>query len=152
MRLRGLGFDQIEHARQTDAWTRELTEARREYHRITGNPPPSKPAEVRDWLATVLEPTRLTTWPRTATRELSIEAMYLKRLVHIDSARPVLALLAKEKLLANFGGKLAALISPVTGRLHGDYNIAGSKAGRFTASYPNLQQLPAQRAPEFKRC
>jgi DNA polymerase-1 len=152
MRLRGLGFDEVEHARQIDAWTRELTEARREYHRLTGNPPPAKPAEVRTRLTTVLEPVRLASWPRTATGELSIEAMYLKRLVHIDSARPVLALLAREKLLANFGVKLAELISPVTGRLHCDYNIAGSKAGRFTASQPNLQQLPAQRAPEFKRC
>jgi DNA polymerase-1 len=152
MRLRGLGFDAAEHARQIDAWTRELTEARREYHRLTGNPPPAKPAEVRAWLATVLEPARLASWPRTATGELSIEAMYLKRLVHVDSARPVLALLAREKLLANFGTKLAELISPVTRRLHCDYNIAGSKAGRFTASQPNLQQLPAQRAPEFKRC
>jgi DNA polymerase-1 len=152
MRLRGLGFDEAEHARQTEAWTRELTDARREYHRLTGNPPPSKPAEVRDWLATVLDPTRLATWPRTATGKLSIESTYLKRLAHVESARPVLALLAKEKLLANFGGKLASCISPVTGRLHCDYNIAGSKAGRFSASNPNLQQLPAQRAPEFKRC
>jgi DNA polymerase I-like protein with 3'-5' exonuclease and polymerase domains len=72
--------------------------------------------------------------------------------VHIESARPVLALLAKEKLLANFGARLVEQISPITGRLHCDYNIAGTKSGRFTASHPNLQQLPSSKAPEFKRC
>jgi DNA polymerase I-like protein with 3'-5' exonuclease and polymerase domains len=36
--------------------------------------------------------------------------------------------------------------------LHGRYNIAATKAGRFSASSPNLQQLPDKRAPEFKSC
>ena len=43
-------------------------------------------------------------------------------------------------------------MSPATGRIHCDYNIAAAKSGRFTSSHPNLQQLPAARAPEFRRC
>jgi DNA polymerase I-like protein with 3'-5' exonuclease and polymerase domains len=30
--------------------------------------------------------------------------------------------------------------------------VAASKAGRFTANSPNLQQLPSSRAPDFKKC
>jgi ribonuclease D len=79
MRLSGLGIDREEHARQSDEWARDLAEARHAYHAITGNPPPSKPAEVREWLATVLDPARLAVWPRTPTGELTIEATYLTR-------------------------------------------------------------------------
>ena len=151
MQLRGLLLDRDEHRRQTTEWAADLTAARHEYHSLTGKPPPSKPAEVRSWLAAVLPADRLQGWPRTATGELSIAGGYLKRLVDIDSAKPVLDILAKEKLLQNFGPQLAGFINPATGRVHCDYNLAASKAGRFSASSPNLQQLPNTRAPGFKR-
>jgi len=64
----------------------------------------------------------------------------------------VLELLAKTKLLSTFGPQLTEFINPVTNRLHCHYNIAGTKAGRFSASRPNLQQLPSAKAPAFKAC
>jgi len=153
MQLRGLGFDRGEHRRQVEVWSRELAEARREYLELTGRAPPTKPAEVREWITRSLPKEQLELWRRTAkSGELSTETAQLKRLVHIESARPVLTLLAKAKLLSTFGPKLIEYVSPVTGRIHCSYQIAGSKAGRFTATKPNLQQLPAARAPEFKRC
>jgi DNA polymerase I-like protein with 3'-5' exonuclease and polymerase domains len=153
MELRGLGIDLPEHARQVEDWSRRLASARREYVELTGNAPPSKPAEVREWLAEVAGE-RLATWPKTDSGELSIARKYLKRLTlsGVESVRPVLAMLAMEKLIANFGPKLAAGVSPATGRLHCRYNIGAAKAGRFTSSSPNLQQLPNARAPEFRRC
>jgi DNA polymerase I-like protein with 3'-5' exonuclease and polymerase domains len=86
------------------------------------------------------------------TGELSTERKYLKQLIlsEVETVRPVLALLAMEKLLSSFGPKLGA--NPATGRLHCDYNIGAAKSGRFTSSNPNLQQLPNARAPEFRRC
>jgi DNA polymerase I len=153
MELRGLGFDRDEHKRQVDIWAQELAAARQQYHDITGQPPPAKPAEVREWLNWVLDPARRARWPRTDSgTELSIAAIHLKRLGDVKSARPVLALLAKEKLLSTFGASFAAKVNPITGRLHTSYNLAASKAGRFSASGPNLQQLPSTKAPEFKRC
>jgi DNA polymerase-1 len=152
MELRGLMLDRAEHTRQVDAWSRELAEARRLYLELTGALPPSSSNEVRTWLTTVLEPDALERWPRTENNMLSIEGRHLKRLTHTESARPVLAILAHEKLLATFGAKLTGHINPATMRLHAHYNVAGSKAGRFTCSNPNLQQLPNARAPEFKRC
>jgi hypothetical protein len=53
MQLRGLGFDPIEHARQVDASSRDLADARRDYVELTGNPPPAKPADIRRWVAEV---------------------------------------------------------------------------------------------------
>jgi DNA polymerase-1 len=152
MELAGLALDHSEHARQVAAWSSELAEARRLYHATTGTAPPSTPNEVRAWLETVLDTAALPSWPRTENDLLSVRSHHLKRLTHIDSARPVLAILAHEKLLAVFGAKLVERINPATGRLHAHYLVAGAKSGRFTCSKPNLQQLPNARAPAFKRC
>jgi DNA polymerase I-like protein with 3'-5' exonuclease and polymerase domains len=153
MQLRGLGIDRDEHTRQTESWSKQLAEARREYHQLTGNIPPSTPAETRAWLAGVLDHETLANWPHTQTSgELSIESKHLKRLSRIESARPVLLLLAHSKLLSTFGSKLAQYLNPITGRIHCSYGIAATKAGRFSASSPNLQQLPSSKAPAFKKC
>jgi DNA polymerase-1 len=152
MELRGLGLNRGEHARQVEAWARELAEARRLYHAATGTTPPSTQNEVRAWLETVLDPAARASWPRTEHDQLSARSYHLKRLTHIVSARPVLSILAHEKLLAVFGAKLVEKINPATARLHAHYLVAGAKTGRFSCNNPNLQQLPSRRAPEFKRC
>jgi DNA polymerase I len=153
MEQRGLGFDPVEHRRQVAAWSSDLAQARQDYQSQTGNIPPTTPAELRKWLETVLPADYLSRWPRTAkSEELSTASKDLLRLVDVPSARPVLAMLANAKLLSTFGHKLFEQVNPVTGRLHTSYNIAATKAGRLSASNPNLQQLPSKRAPEFRRC
>jgi DNA polymerase I len=153
MELRGLGFDRDEHGRQVEAWSRQLADDRRAYADLTGRAPPAKPAEVREWLAEVAGD-RLSTWPRTDGGELSTERKHLKRLTlsGVETVKPVLSMLAMQKLISGFGQKLAAGVSPATGRIHCSYNIGAAKSGRFTSSNPNLQQLPSARAPEFRRC
>jgi DNA polymerase I len=152
MEQRGLGFDREEHARQAHKWAVELERARQDYQRETGDIPPSTPDQRRDWLRRVLPDGALNSWPQTETGKLSTESGHLKRLAHVESARPVLLMLAMEKLLSSFGPTLAEQINPVTGRMHCRFGIAASKAGRFSSSRPNLQQLPSKRAPEFRRC
>jgi DNA polymerase I len=151
--LKGLGFDRGEHARQVEVWSRELAAARQDFLDQTGKPPPSTDAETRAWVAEVAGD-RLATWPHTDKGQLRIGADDLKWLVLSDvpSVRPVLRIRARQTLLQSFGPKLAEHISPVTGRLHASYSIAGTKAGRFSCSGPNLQQLPSVSAPEFRRC
>jgi len=151
MELRGLGIDRTGHAAVSDKWARELAEERHAYHGMTGRNPPANDGERREWLQWVLreDPQRLASWPQTPTGELSVRKGHLKRLIDIESARPVLAMRAKEQLINTFGPRLAEKISPVTGRLHGRYSIGGTKNGRFSASNPNLQQLPRKKAPEF---
>ena len=153
MELRGLGLDLAEHRRQSEAWGLELAEARRTYQELTGQTPPTTPAQVQEWLTTMLDAEALERWPRTReTEQLSIKDAHLKRLIHIPSCRPVLAMLAMAKLLSTFGPKLAGMLNKATGRLHANFSISGAKSGRFSCSNPNLQQLPSARAPAFKQC
>jgi DNA polymerase-1 len=152
MELRGLGVDREEHRRQTRLWDEELAAARHAYQDLTGEAPPAKPAEVEDWLRRLLSPQQLANWPRTPGGQLSTRSAHLKRLVDVDSARPVLAIRKLEQLIRNFGPHWLEHISQITGRLHCHYNIAGTKAGRFSAEAPNPQQLPNSKAPEFKCC
>jgi DNA polymerase I len=151
--LRGLGFDRDEHARQVEVWSRELAEARHEFLDRTGNPPPSTDAETRAWVAEVAGE-RLAAWPRTDTGQLRIGAEDLKWLVlsEVPTVKLVLRIRARQTLLQSFGPKLAEHVSPATGRLHARYNIAATKAGRFSCNNPNLQQLPSVSAPDFRRC
>jgi DNA polymerase I-like protein with 3'-5' exonuclease and polymerase domains len=156
MTLRGLGIELSEHTEQVAKWTRELTETRRHYHQLTGESPPRTPAEIRHWVAQVVpNQVALGRWPLTPkSRELSTDSKHLQRLTLVDNptVKPLLALMGLEKLISNFGPKLAAAVEPETGRLHSSYNIAGTKAGRFSCSNPNLQQLPKAKAPDFRRC
>jgi DNA polymerase I-like protein with 3'-5' exonuclease and polymerase domains len=154
MELRGLGFDREAHAEQIEQWSLGLARARHSYTKLTGEPPPSSQVDKQAWLSRVLaeHPAHFPSWPITDSGLLSTRAGHLKRLVHIEEVRAMLAIRANEQLLNNFGPRLAERISPVTGRLHGRYNIAATKAGRFSASSPNLQQLPRKRAPEFQGC
>lgn len=49
-----------------------------------------------------------------------------------------------EKLLNTFVNKIPGYINPVTQRIHSNFNQYGAKSGRFTSSYPNLQQQPSK--------
>ena len=58
---------------------------------------------------------------------------------------PILALVNSsriDKLLSSFGVTLAALVSPVTGRIHAHYQVAAAATGRATA--------PAQTCSKFR--
>jgi DNA polymerase I-like protein with 3'-5' exonuclease and polymerase domains len=154
MELRGLGIDLAEHARQSERWSARLAEARRSFVEITGDPPPTNDNEIREWLIRVAPQDVLATWARTPkTAALSVQGKHLKRLLHIPGMQAVLDLQAMQQLLSNFGPKLTGFVSPATGRIHCAYNLAATKAGRFSASKPNLQQLPSEKvASDFRRC
>src|SRR6516225_1730684 len=153
MELRGLGIDLEEHSRQSERWSVKLAEARRTFVEITGDPPPTNNNEIREWLIRAAPHDVLGTWPRTPqTDALSVQGKHLKRLLHIPGMPAVLDMQAMQQLLSNFGPKLAGFVSPATGRIHCAYNLAATKAGRFSASKPNLQQLPSVKAPDFRRC
>jgi DNA polymerase-1 len=151
----GLGFDAAEHRRQVDGWASQLQHRRREYTESTRLPPPANRTDVRQWLEVTLrpDPQRLARWPRTRTGLLSTSHDHLVRLGDLPGARPVLEILALETLLQDFGVEaMQRHVCPATQRLHAHYNIAATKSGRFSASKPNLQQLPSSAAKDFKRC
>jgi DNA polymerase I-like protein with 3'-5' exonuclease and polymerase domains len=153
MERRGLLLDRIEHAKHIDAWSQGLAHARREFLAITGDPPPVNDNQIRDWMLRVA-PEAMQSWPRTATGQaLSVEAKHLKRLLDLPGMKQTIEARALQHRLSNFGHKLLDFINPATGRIHCSFNLAATKAGRFSASKPNLQQMPGDKvAPDFRRC
>jgi DNA polymerase-1 len=142
MELRGTALDLDAHAALCDRWAVDLAEARGAWIAATGSPPPSKPADVARYLEQALPEEALLRWPRTSTGELSTATAQLEKVAHLPAIRPLLRITKCEKLISAFGSKLRRLVNPESGRLHPHYNVAGTKAGRWSASDPNIQQLP----------
>jgi DNA polymerase-1 len=90
-----------------------------------------------------------------AFRELGIDLentleATLVRIPH-PAVKKLLAFREHEKVLSAFGENVLALVNPVTGRIHADFNQLGAEAtGRFSCTAPNLQQIPA--TSEFRTC
>ncbi len=154
MENRGIAFDRTEHARQTEAWSEDLADARKRFVELTGSPPPHTQNEIRDWLKRTLTITDLPRWPLTEkTQELSVSIDAIKTIARIPSARAVIDIVNNEKLLSMFGPSLVDKLNPVTGRLHPSFSLAAQKSGRVSASKPNFQQTPTgKRAPGFRNC
>ncbi len=75
-------------------------------------------------------------------RRLSTKRSDLRRAAHHPPITALSKLAAIDKLLTSFGDRLAAKVSPVTGRVHASYKVAGTASGRASCSGPNLQQMP----------
>jgi DNA polymerase-1 len=155
MERRGIGFNIEEHARQVDGWEKEYSAACTSYREVTGESPPLKRDALQVWIARVAQPELLGVWPRCKDNSLSIASGAIKWLI-VDAQNPqveaVLSILARKKLLDSFGRGFTKFISPLTGRIHCSINTGRDKSGRFSAECPNLQQLPAKRAPAFRKC
>lgn len=63
-----------------------------------------------------------------------------------DIAKKVLHYRMLTKLISTYTDKLPLLISKKTGRVHTNFNIAGTITGRLSSSDPNLQNIPARTA------
>jgi DNA polymerase-1 len=152
MITRGILIDRQKHGDQVAAWSTALAEARAAFVDAANRQPPATPNEVRAYLQEVLPQTLLETWPRTSKGLLAIPEHQLRRVAHLPAIRSLLAINAMETLISVFGTELINKISATTGRLHPSYGIAATKAGRFSAHTPNIQQIPKHRAPEFRQC
>jgi DNA polymerase I len=111
---------------------------------------PATPAAKRTVLETILSSDQLRTWKRTEkSGVLSTAGNELKRVAAEYGPIGALVELSKiDKVLTSFGPTLAALVSPITGRIHAHYRVASTASGRASCSYPNLQQAP--RDKEFR--
>lgn len=74
---------------------------------------------------------------------------WLEENIGLHTAIETLVEYRKFEKLAQFC-QLTEDINPVTGRIHGQFNQAGTESGRFSSSDPNLQQIPA-RSEEAKQ-
>jgi DNA polymerase-1 len=108
---------------------------------------PATPAEKRAALSAILTSDELSRWKRTPkSGELSTARTDLRRAAHYPPILALVELSKIDKTLSAFGVTLAALVSPVTGRVHADYLIAATASGRAACARPNLQQAPRDKA------
>ena len=153
MQLRGILLDAAAHAtliaalkakraRLTDVYAAACEKADRPDLRRAGVPD-NAPA-IEALLTKLLNEQERQDWPRTpksgklSTRRADLAegaAAYplLKALVDIGRI---------EKQLSTYGARLAAQISPATGRIHASYRVGGAISGRSTCSKPNMQNIP----------
>ena len=104
---------------------------------------PSTPAQKETMLTALLSSDELARWRRTEkSGALSTRRSELLRAGHYPPIRALVKLSRIDKLLSSFGHTLAALVSPVTGRIHAHYRVAGTTSGRASCAGPNLQQIP----------
>jgi DNA polymerase-1 len=108
---------------------------------------PTTPAQKRAALEAILSSDELKRWKRTPkSGELSTARNDLKRAARYPPILALVELSKIDKILTAFGPTLAALVSPVTGRIHANYLIAATASGRAACSRPNLQQAPRDKA------
>lgn len=87
---------------------------------------------------------------KTKTGQKSVDSEVLEKLVETGNsfAKYLLKLRNYEKLLSTYVKNVPNMIS-FDGRLHGNFNICGTRTGRMSSSNPNLQNIP--RNKDIKR-
>jgi DNA polymerase-1 len=158
MELRGITFDRHEHTEQLKRWQAEYDLAADQFGLIYGIVP-RKPAQIRDWIASLITPEllgqlQLDEWPTTGkSGELSTKTENLLRLAHagIPCSRQLLIMLQRRKMLSGYGEDYVREHVRQDGCISPHYNLGGTKAGRFSASSPNIQQIPSHKST-FRRC
>jgi DNA polymerase I-like protein with 3'-5' exonuclease and polymerase domains len=149
MELAGITVDRKALEKQVNAWDQELITLKDEIAKL-GIANPSSAHQLAAWLIDELtkidsiNSTNLaSSWPRTPGGSLSTKAKHLQRLADHTPAATVLVRFSRlEQLRSNFGDTLLTRISPQTGRLHGSFQLARAKTGRFSSSKPNMQNIP----------
>ena len=152
MQLRGFRLDTDAHAKLIEDLRDERFAIMAEYAKacadcghvtLAAASVPSTPSEKTSLLTTLLTQAELDGWARTEkSGALSTKRSDMRRAAHYPPIAALTKLAAIDKLLTSFGDRLAAKISPVTGRIHASYKVAGTASGRASCSGPNLQQIP----------
>lgn len=100
-------------------------------------------------LGTILFEKMKIPYPRTTTkidtsghRSYSTSEEILSELGKYPIAERVLQYRGLAKLISTYTSKLPELISERTGRIHTNFNLAGTITGRLSSSDPNLQNIP----------
>ena len=151
MEQRGFKLDVEAHARLTADLSEERLAAEQDYceacqaggHTTLINKAPSTPAQKQNLLEILLSSEELKRWRRTEkSGALSTKRSELLRAGHYPPIMALVKLSRLDKMLSSFGQTLAALVSPVTNRIHAHYRIASTASGRASCAGPNLQQVP----------
>lgn len=139
--LSGVPFDSEAHATLLNGWQAEMLPLRETLERELGINPDSAP-QLAGWLEKHLDKKTLSSWPRTPTGKLKTDEEAFER-VTVPGLETLARYKALAKQISTFGTGYQGHIHPVTGRLHPEFLIAGTRGGRFSCQSPNVQQAPA---------
>jgi DNA polymerase-1 len=104
---------------------------------------PRSDGEAAAFLKAVLTEEELKHWKQVDKPwGLSTARSELRRAIHYPPVAPLIELSELDGLRLSFGETLRFLVSPVTGRLHPSYQVAGAPSGRSSCSRPNIQGAP----------
>jgi DNA polymerase I len=146
--LHGISFDWEAHATLLARWEDEKAGLLLELKEHFGDINFRSCKQLSAWFRKNTSLQAMKKWPTTANGHLSTSRETLKDRGKINGVKPLLQLKAVEKLVSSYGKGYIKHRHPVTGRLHPDVMIAGTAAGRFCASRPNVQNPP--RLAEFR--
>ena len=152
MQLRGFRLETDAHAKLVEYLHDERFAVMAEYAKacadcghmtLAAASVPSTPNERTALLTTLLTEPELDSWTRTEkSGRLSTKRSDMRLAAHYQPIAALTKIAKVDKILTSFGHTLAAKISPVTGRIHASYKVAGTLSGRASCSGPNLQQIP----------
>ncbi len=151
MELHGMPIDIDTHRKQVAQWKADLVAAEAALRAASPLRDIQRPAELQVHLREVLTDEAIATWPRTSTGRLTTCRQQLQLNADLPAIDELLKVRALRKLIEAFGDNLINAVSPVTGRLHTSFLIAGASTGRFSARGPNLQQMPKGKQKGFRR-
>jgi len=151
MELNGMPINIDTHRNQVARWKTDLVAAETALRNASPLRDIQRPAELQIHLSEVLTDEAATAWPRTSTGKLSTRRQQLQLNADLPAIDELLKVRALRKLIEAFGDNLINAVSPVTGRLHTSFLIAGASTGRFSARGPNLQQMPKGKQKGFRR-
>ena len=153
MQLRGILLDTTAHAaliaalkaeraRLDDVYAAACEKADRPELRLAGVP--NNVPAIERLLRGLLTEQQRQAWPRTPKSDkLSTRRGDLKAGAALHPLLQTLVDIAQvEKQLSTYGERLAAQVSPITGRIHASYRVAGAVSGRSTCNKPNMQNMP----------
>jgi P4 family phage/plasmid primase-like protien len=168
MRLRGMPFDAEAHGTLMVKLTAERDRLAHALGEALAGRNPGSADQLGNWLTWAMggkDSAAFRSWPKTGGGKLSTSTEALAKglgLLPPDKACLVRDLLLPfkvvEKQVSAFGASYVEHLHPLTGRIHADFKLAATVAGRMSCSDPNLQQVPRDgafralfRAPEGRR-
>jgi DNA polymerase-1 len=151
MEARGIRVDPAALRSHIADWQNARAAASHLLAGMTGRPEPgSKVREMQDLLRSILPIHMIYDWPRTKTGHLSTRrSVLLHHSKQYPAIQHLIDIAAYEKLLDAFGDRLVAKVTKDC-RVHASFSVASTKAGRFSSSGPNMQQIPGRRSKSFR--
>jgi DNA polymerase-1 len=141
MEKHGILLDTAHLSRVADDFRRRLRELEEVIYRFAGRAfLVSSPFELAELLFDQLG---LPARRQTRSGHRSVNGFVLEEL---EGTHPIIAPLREHreltKLMDAYVDKLPLLVSPITGRVHGNFNQIGTVTGRISSNDPNLQNIP----------